>query len=383
MEISTERTYLHVVQFLAMNTRHTRSENALSMKAWRHHKGGLKAPETTAAPTLLEHWLEKWRQFMEERGTLAVTVVAQWGHGRKFVRWCQENGVTDPAWISTGLIQAWLKDLDHRVTKWGTPLSGNTIDGAVGCVRRFLGYLLESRAIPTNPLEERRRRRPPRRNLPVVLDEATVLRLIEAPNTLEPLGVRDRAILELLYSTGIRRSEIAALSVNDLRADGRTLLVSNGKGQKPRMVPVGEAARFWLKRYLSSVRSEFQTTEDPSAALFLTGYGDGFSPGSLGNLVREYLDQIGLTLHGGPHLLRHACATHLLDHGADLRIIQELLGHSRLDTTAIYTHVSNERMCRIHADCHPRGGPLTQDNAPTPGPADMMPNGQKTGELSA
>lgn len=348
-----------------MKTRPTRSESALRMKEWRQHKGGLKAPEPTVPPTLLEHWLEKWRLYMEERGTVTVTVVSQCGHGRKFVRWCEEKGVTDPAWISTGLVQAWLVDLDHRITRWGTPLSGSTIDGAVGCVRRFLTFLCECRAIPTNPLEERRRRRPPRRNLPAVLDEATVVRLIEAPNTSDLIGIRDRAILELLYSTGIRRSELAALALNDLRADGRTLLVAKGKGQKPRMVPIGEMARHWLKRYLSSVRGQFLTSEDPSGALFLTGYGDGFSPGYLGHLVRDYLDQIGLTLHGGPHLLRHACATHLLDHGADLRVIQELLGHSRLDTTAIYTHVSNERLCRIHADCHPRGGTTVLEPAPS------------------
>lgn len=178
--------------------------------------------------------------------------------------------------------------------------------------------------------------------------------------------MRDRAILEVLYSTGMRRCELAALRVRDLRLDCQTVLVEQGKGGKPRMVPLGPQARLWLNRYLTSVRPLLAGHNTTCESLFLTGYSEGFAVTTAGQLVRRYLDAAGLKCRGGSHLLRHACATHMLDHGADLRVIQELLGHSRLDTTAIYTHVSNERLCKVHAECHPRGSIQGPADRPAP-----------------
>jgi len=343
------------------------------MRAWRDRKGGTKPPDPPKDPTVFDHWLEKWRRSMAERGTARATLVTQTDHARHFIRWCHAKGFRDPSWISEGLIQNWLADLEVVVTRWGTPLTRASLDGRIGCVRRFLGFLCEYRAIPWNPLAARRGRSRSTRPLPVVLDERTTLDLIEAPDTTDLIGVRDRAMLEVLYATGMRRCELAMLRVGDLRMDCRTMLVAQGKGGKSRMVPLGPQARLWLKRYLGDVRELLAGKEPSSDALFLTGYGEGFSLGSIGHLVRRYLDAIGMPGRGGCHLLRHACATHMLDHGADLRVIQELLGHSRLDTTAIYTHVSNDRLCKIHAECHPRGralGPCDPDDAETaaPGP---------------
>lgn len=338
-----------------MKMKPTRLENTLRMRNWRQHKGGLKAPVPTQPPTLLEQWLEKWRQSMNERGVSRATMVSQFGHTRRFVRWCHARDIRDPSWISAGLIQHWLSELANTPTRRGTPPSLAAIDGAIGCARRFLGYLCESRVIGCNPLEKHRGRPQIATRLPVVLDEESVIRLIEAPDTGDPIGVRDRAMLELLYSTGIRRTELVSLRLKDLCMNCHTLLVERGKSGKPRMVPIGPQARLWLRRYLAAVRPLLAGGEPTSDSLFLTGYGDGFSAGSFGHLVRRYLDAIGMNSQGGCHLLRHACATHMLDRGADLRVIQELLGHARLDTTAIYTHVSNGRMRQVHAACHPRG----------------------------
>ncbi len=356
-----------------MKKQPTRLENTLRMRAWRDRKGGLKPPIPPRDPSVLEHWLEKWRQSMAERGTAHATLVTQTDHARHFVRWCHAKGYRDPSWISAGLVQAWLTDLESVITIWGTPLTRSSLDGRIGCVRRFFGYLCEYRAIPWNPLASHCGRSRLSRPLPVVLDEQTTLDLIEAPDTSDPVGVRDRAMLEVLYSTGMRRCELATLRVRDLRLDCRTVLVAQGKGGKSRMVPLGPQARLWLKRYLNDVRDLLAGKDPNCEVLFLTGYGEGFSLGSIGHVVRRYLDAIGMPCHGGCHLLRHACATHMLDHGADLRVIQELLGHSRLDTTAIYTHVSNERLCKIHAECHPRGhavGPCDpeDDHATAPVP---------------
>lgn len=218
------------------------------------------------------------------------------------------------------------------------------------------GIDLPQRAIPLNPLQGRGRRSRLWRKLPVVLDERVVMDVLEIPDVSDLLGVRDRAILELLYSTGIWRCELVALRVEDIRLESGLLVVAEGKGGRPRMVPVGPEARLWLRCYLERARPRLADPEAGSQALFLTGFGQGFHSTSLGQLVRRYLDKAGLRMRGGCHMLRHACATHMLDHGADLRVIQEMLGHSRLDTTAIYTHVSNERLRKVHYKCHPRGG---------------------------
>lgn len=155
----------------------------MAMKAWRDRKGGLKPPAPPVAPTVLEHWMEKWREAMAERGVRRSTSVCQLGHARSFIRWCHGRGIRDPSWISTGLVQSWLCDLEGVRTRWGTPLTCATIDGAVGSVRRFLGFMAERRAIPWNPLAARCGRRRVSRPLPVVLDEKTVASVLEAPDT--------------------------------------------------------------------------------------------------------------------------------------------------------------------------------------------------------
>lgn len=360
-----------------MRTKGTRLENALRMRKWRHHKGGLPPAVPPAAPTQLEQCLAKWQQDMETRGVCRATKDSQFGHCRRFVRWCQAREVHDPAWISSGLIEDWVAELEHMTTRWGRPLSLSGIDGAIGCARRFLGFLADNRTVAWNPLAKRRARPLRCGPLPVVLDEAAVARLIEAPDTSDPIGVRDRAILELFYSTGIRRTELVSIRLKDLAANGQTLLVAKGKGGKPRMVPIGPQAQMWLRRYLEGVRPLLAGEQPTSDALFLTGFGDGFSAGSLGHLTRHYFDVIGLESPGGCHLLRHACATHMLDRGADLRVIQELLGHSCLETTAIYTHVSTARLLQVHAACHPRGSDseMTDDREPTESGPPSEPSG--------
>jgi integrase/recombinase XerD len=343
------------VQHNTMRNKLNRLADTVRMRAWKDRKGGIKPAIESETPTVMEHWLAKWRASIEERGNSQATVITQTDHARHFIRWCHLREINDPSWISAGLVHDWLTSVESITTRWGTPLSRNSLDGRIGCVRRFLGFLCENRAIPANPLQGRKSRKRSSRVLPVVLDERAVLSLLSAPDTRDPIGVRDRAMLEVLYSTGVRRRELATIRVRDLRDDFSALIVAEGKGDKPRMVPLGGSARLWLRRYLNETRPLLVCAGACCEALFLTGYGDGFSAGSIGHLVRHYLDATGMHCRGGTHLLRHACATHMLDHGADLRVIQELLGHTRLDTTAIYTHVSNERLCKIHADCHPMG----------------------------
>jgi integrase/recombinase XerD len=175
--------------------------------------------------------------------------------------------------------------------------------------------------------------------------------LMNAPDTSDALGLRDRAMLELLYATAIRRSELARLESQDFHREASTLRVRLGKGKKDRIVPVGARALHWCERYLAEVRPRLELARGVET-LFLTGYGEGFHPNALGSLIARYLRTAGVS-KGGAHLLRHTCAQHLLEGGADIRYIQKLLGHASLETTAIYTEMSVEALRRVYSACHP------------------------------
>jgi integrase/recombinase XerD len=159
-------------------------------------------------------------------------------------------------------------------------------------------------------------------------------------------------MLDLFYSTGLRRAELCRLELPDLNTDRRTLHVRLGKGKKDRLVPVGQRALFWLERYLREVRPRL-CLDTRTPALFLTGYGGAFNPDVVSRRVSRWLKQAGLKNQGCCHVLRHTCATHMLENGADIRFIQQLLGHEKLDTTAIYTEVSIKQLQEVHARCHP------------------------------
>ena len=191
------------------------------------------------------------------------------------------------------------------------------------------------------------------RNLPSSLSEQQVQDLLAAPDVHTLLGLRDRAMLELLYATGLRVSELVGLKVFDIRPSEHVLRTM-GKGSKERLVPFGEYAAEWLERYLQEGRAELLAGRS-SDDLFLTARAAGMSRVAFWMLIRKYALQAGITQKLSPHTLRHAFATHLLNHGADLRAVQLLLGHADISTTTIYTHIARERLKTLHAQHHPRG----------------------------
>jgi integrase/recombinase XerD len=191
------------------------------------------------------------------------------------------------------------------------------------------------------------------RSLPKSLSEADVEILLNAPDTMQPLGLRDKAMLEILYASGLRVSELVNLSVTSVSLDMGVLSVM-GKGGKERMVPLGEEALLWLLRYLSGARQQI-LRDAISDALFVTQRGAAMTRQAFWYLIKRHALQAGLTRLPSPHVLRHAFATHLLNHGADLRVVQMLLGHADISTTQIYTHVARERLKQVHAKHHPRG----------------------------
>ena len=193
--------------------------------------------------------------------------------------------------------------------------------------------------------------------VPKTLTEAQVEALLAAPDTHEALGVRDRTMLELMYASGLRVSELVALKTFNLGLNDNVLRVL-GKGAKERLVPFGEVAALWLRRYLGSARAELlggKQTDDLFVTVRGTSAGNAMTRVMFWMLVKKYAKAAGIHSALSPHTLRHAFATHLLNHGADLRAVQLLLGHADISTTTIYTHVARERLAQLHAQHHPRG----------------------------
>lgn len=230
--------------------------------------------------------------------------------------------------------------------------SASTAARSLSTYRRFYRYLLREGVLETDPSLEISSPKIPR-SLPRGLTEEDVDRLLAAPPQDKALGIRDRAMLETLYATGLRVSELVNLRTSEVDLQAGVVRVV-GKGNKERLVPLGERALDALEGYLREARRELLGSR-ASGSVFVTARGGPMSRQAFWQLVKRYSRKAGLSDEPSPHTLRHAFATHLLNHGADLRSVQMLLGHADLSTTQIYTHVARERLKRLHAAHHPRG----------------------------
>jgi integrase/recombinase XerD len=219
-------------------------------------------------------------------------------------------------------------------------------------LRRFFRYQLRERRIFTDPCAQVRSPKQGR-PLPKSLSEDQVERLLQTPNILSVLGLRDRAMLETLYATGLRVSELVNLKLLEANLDVGVVRII-GKGSKERLVPLGEQAVEWLERYLVSVRPDLLRSRG-SDAMFVTARGTAMTRQAFWYLIKKHAKLADIKTGLSPHTLRHAFATHLINHGADLRSVQMLLGHADLSTTQIYTHIARERLQAMHAQHHPRG----------------------------
>jgi integrase/recombinase XerD len=286
----------------------------------------------------------------------------------------------DQVWLQDGLAPASLASYRRDLAAWaawldarGTSLAGaqrgdveafladqfrakakaTSIARRLSSLRRFYGLQLQQARIKVDPTLRVRAPKLPRR-LPKNLAEAQVEALLAAADTDTPLGLRDRAMLETLYATGLRVSELTGLKLAQVALDMGVVRVL-GKGSKERLVPLGEEAIAWLKHYLAAVRPAL-LGEGKSDAVFLTARRGPLTRQAFWALCKRYAVKAGIPAASlSPHVLRHAFATHLLNHGADLRVVQLLLGHADITTTTIYTHVARERLKRLHATHHPRG----------------------------
>jgi len=227
-----------------------------------------------------------------------------------------------------------------------------TTSRELSSLKRFYRYALRQGSIAADPTVKIDAPKLPR-SLPKTLTEEDVEDLLAAPRAQRALGLRDKAMLETLYASGLRVSELVTLKLSQVSRDMGVVRVI-GKGSKERLVPLGEEALEWIARYLDDARPSLLGGKS-SDDLFVTARGDGMTRQAFWHLLKRYARQAGLVRPISPHTLRHAFATHLLNHGADLRVVQLLLGHSDISTTQIYTHVARERLKQLHAKHHPRG----------------------------
>nr|WP_187240469.1 site-specific tyrosine recombinase XerD [Secundilactobacillus malefermentans] len=227
----------------------------------------------------------------------------------------------------------------------------NSVIHAVSTLRRFFRYLMQEKFISENPMVQvssPKQAHP----LPQVLTETEVNSLLDAPDTSTKYGCRDRAILETMYATGLRVSELVHLKLDDLHLE-MGLIQTLGKGNKERIIPIGDVAIDWLNRYLRDSRPQLLKNRQ-SPYVFLNAHGSGLSRQSIWKKIKQYVALVGIKKDVTPHTLRHSFATHILENGADLRVLQELLGHSDISTTQIYTHISKKRMTEVYRKYHPR-----------------------------
>lgn len=270
----------------------------------------------------------------------------------RFRKYGEALGITQARQVTRGVILNYQSYLYHYRKEDGTPLAVGTQKQWLFCLSLFFSFLTKEGLVLYNPATDLDLPRKTYRLPKTVLSPEQVEIIMNVPDIGKPIGLRDRAILEVLYSTGLRRMELCRLDLGRIDAERQILHVTEGKGGKDRFVPIGERALSWLEKYLVEVRPQLCPAPN-DAALFLNTEGRRLSEQRLGMIVHDILLEAGLGKLGGCHLFRHAFATHLLRNGCDLRHIQLMLGYASLETTQIYTHVNISQLIEAHQRFHP------------------------------
>lgn len=278
-----------------------------------------------------------------EQGLSANTLSAYGSDLRIFANWLNAKSMLE---VNTGDLSKFL------ASRYQEGIGNRSSARILSSLRRFYGYFIRENTItidPTALIESPHIGKP----LPHSLTEEDVDSLLTAPETVTVLGFRDKTMLEMLYATGLRVSELVNLKLDQVSLRQGVVRII-GKGNKERLVPVGEEAMSWLEKYLGNTRKSL-LAERQCDYVFVTNRGDSMTRQAFWHLIKRHAKVAGISKTLSPHTLRHAFATHLLNHGADLRVVQLLLGHSDLSTTQIYTHIARERLKEVHAKFHPRG----------------------------
>lgn len=310
--------------------------------------------------------LEKYLEWLKVKNFSTRTVEIRRTCVGYFMEWAEQRGLVRPSEVTRPILERYQRYLFHYRKANGEPLSIRTQVSRLGSLKSWFKWLAKHNHILYNPAGELEMPKIEFRLPKHVLTAKEAEQVMALPNVSEPLGLRDRAILETLYSTGMRRMELVGLNLYDLDMERGTVMIRQGKGKKDRMIPIGERALFWIARYLNDARPELIVGDRSGDVLFLTNLGEAFHPVHMTKLVRDYILAANLGKKGSCHLFRHSMATLMLEGGADVRFIQAMLGHAKLDTTMVYTQVSIRKLKEIHSATHPakmRDGLNNKDSA--------------------
>lgn len=310
----------------------------------------MKTDFEKAFPTWLESFLD---HLSHERGASKGTLSTYEADLQEFYQiFCKEGLTLSGDQSDVQPLRTYLRVLSETKNKHGKPIVSQSISRKFSTLRSFLRYLTNQGIFAMNAGRLIKSPKGAKR-LPSVFSERTATEALTKPDLETPVGIRDMAMLELLYSSGLRRAEIAGIGMNDIHLKEGTVRIL-GKGNKVRIVPIGTKAMDAMNKYIA-IRSEFENIQDKTA-LFLLINGKRMTPGAVYHIVQKYFRGLPDVGRSHPHMLRHSFATHLLDGGAEIRAVQEMLGHSSLRTTQRYTHITATRLKQAYDSAHPRSG---------------------------
>jgi integrase/recombinase XerD len=303
-------------------------------------------------PDGLVVWAKRFLESQRIKNYSERTVFTTEANLRAFIEWAFVRGIYKPSEVSKPMLETYQRWLFYYRRKNGKPIGFSSQRVILQKLKLFFRFLARQNAVVANPASDLELPRIERRLPRAILTEAEIEKVMAQADLTDALGLRDRAIMETLYSTGVRRFELAGIQLVDLDAERKTVTVRQGKGKRDRTVPIGARALHWIRRYLDEVRPGLALHPD-GGVLFLNEQGEALSLGGLTNSLKAYVEGAEVGKTGAVHIFRHTMATLLLEGGADVRSIQEMLGHAELSTTTIYTRVSIQRLQRVHEECHP------------------------------
>ena len=319
-------------------------------------------------PDSFYHHLLRYLENLAVRNYSPRTIESREKLLRLFIAWCDDRSLTRPRQIDRPILERYQRYLFYYRKKDGEPMSTRSQHTRIIPIRHWFQWLVKQGHLLYSPAADLELPRLEKRLPKAILSAKEAETVLAVPNIGSATGLRDRAILETFYSTGIRRLELVHLTVHSIDLERGTLMIRQGKGKKDRMIPIGERAMAWVEKYKESARPELVSGKD-DGTLFLSNLGGAFVPDRVTQLVKGYVDRSGVGKKGSCHMFRHTMATLMLENGADIRYIQAMLGHAELSTTEIYTQVSIRMLKTIHTATHPgkmaEAGKHTLEAGPT------------------
>jgi integrase/recombinase XerD len=313
-----------------------------------------KVPRPIAPEGTLRFYMQSYHQWMQEMNFSHNTVKQHRCFFNKFLDWCEERGVMRPEDVSQELIERYQKHIYHtKKPETGETLSVNAQRSVGVAIHTFFRWMRKRGHLKFNPAADIELPRSEYRLPKYALTVEEVEKILLLADTESVIGIRDRAMMELLYSTGMRREELSKLKLYDLNAAKGTLVVRQGKGKRDRVLPVGVRALAWVDKYITESRPSLVAHPDHGYLFVAKRYGTSMSPKMIGAVVKSYVDAAKLKKNGSCHMFRHAMATHLLEAGADMKFIQQMLGHRNAISTEAYANWSIRKLKEMHTQLHP------------------------------